>query len=50
MKLPDPPTAEPKDPEPEEPSPKKQKTEAVEEGFVVVDKEEANEAGSKVDP
>lgn len=38
-KLPDPPTAEPKDPE--EPSSKKQKIESVDEDFVVVDKDRA---------
>lgn len=38
-KLPDPPTAEPKDPE--EPSSKKQKTEPATDDFIVVDKDDA---------
>ncbi|KAF1954287.1 A1pp-domain-containing protein [Byssothecium circinans] len=41
-KLPDAPAADPKDPA--EPSTKKQKTEAVDDDFVVVDREEAQEA------
>jgi hypothetical protein len=41
-KLPDPPTTEPKDPEdPDEPSSKKQKTDAADDEFVVVDKDDA---------
>ncbi|KAJ4287827.1 hypothetical protein N0V90_012531 [Kalmusia sp. IMI 367209] len=41
VKLPNPPTTEPK--EPEEPSPKKQKTDGAEDDFVIVDKEDAKE-------
>ncbi|KAF2708646.1 macro domain-like protein [Pleomassaria siparia CBS 279.74] len=43
-RLPDAPTTEPKSPEAAQPSPKKQKTEATEEDFVVIDKEEVKEA------
>ncbi|KAF2678723.1 macro domain-like protein [Lentithecium fluviatile CBS 122367] len=45
-KLPDAPAADPKDPE--EPSAKKQKTEAIEDDFVVVDKEETKAAEAVV--
>jgi hypothetical protein len=49
-KLPNAPAADPKDPEDaEEPSSKKQKTEAVEDDFVVVDKEDARGATPKAD-
>lgn len=43
-KLPDAPATDPKDPE--EPSAKKQKTETVEDDFVVVDKEDVKDAES----
>lgn len=43
-KLPDPPTTEPKDPEATQPPPKRQKMEALEDDFVVLDKEDVKEA------
>ncbi|KAF2792054.1 macro domain-like protein [Melanomma pulvis-pyrius CBS 109.77] len=43
-KLPDPPTTEPKDPETVEPPAKKQKSEALEDDFVVLDKQDVKEA------